>query len=78
MHENLVFHIWSAIAYFYMLYLMIKMYPHVKEGYKHHYWLGFWMYSPISLDKQGQKIRRAVVIAITVYLVVAFFIARFS
>ncbi len=77
MYENSVFHIWSAIAYFHVLYLMIKMYPHVKGGCKHHYWLGFWMYNPSSLDEKGKKIRRTVLIAMTVYLVVAFIIARF-
>jgi len=77
MQKDLIFHIWCAIGYFHVLYLMIKMYRHVKQGYEHHYWLGFWMYSISSLNNEGQQIRKKVLIASSVYLFIAFIIARF-
>ena len=57
-----------------MLYL--KMLPHFKDRYAHYFWLGFWLYKPDSLDAKGQEIRKIMIIALLMYLVVGIAIAR--
>jgi len=77
MHENLIFHVWFAIAFFHGIYLLIKMFPHFKEGYEYYIWLFFWIYNPNSLDNEGQKRRKVILMVMPVYFVVGLIIARF-
>ena len=64
------FYIWFTVGFFHMAYLSIKMLPHFRDGYGHYFWLGFWLYNPKSLDEDGQRIRKIMIIAMAVYFIV--------
>lgn len=70
------FYIWAFALIFITIFLMSKMYPHVKNNYEHHFWLGFWIYNSSGLDDEGKKIRKKLLIIMGIFMLVGLAILR--
>jgi len=76
MDEKIIFYIWGATAFIHTLYLSWKLIFHVNTGYAIHFWFGLWVYEPNVFDKEGQKIRKKLLVAMAIYFLFGLIVLR--
>lgn len=74
MDGNIVFAVWSGIAYLHVIYLLVKLFPYFKPGYEHYFWLGFWILNPSVLEKKGLQKRKILLVIMCIYIMSAILI----
>ena len=77
MEDDLIFHAWGITAFIHTFYLSCKLFPHINTGYAIHYWLGLWVYEPKVFDKEGQKTRSHLLIAMALYILIGLLVLPF-